>query len=645
MKKIKSLGVVILLLTNILAFSQQLPLVSSYYLNSYLSNPAFAGLKGTNVYLIGRGRSLPGTNGPESFISTIDGNFKKGTMGYGAKVYNDVINIIGRIGAYGTYSYKVVLPQNSLLSFGMSLGFEQNRILNDRIEAEVPKELMLANGASKSLFFDANFGISYHIEGLNIGLATYRFLGDNSNIIVNADPAEFYQYHFNRHYVSSVSYRTVLLKDKFFLDPTIQIKMASGMNPSIDASLVGNYEDKYWLGAAWRQKYGVDFIAGAKLFEKATIAYTYAMATSTNKTLNKNLHEITLGFKIGGKALNADTDKDGVYDMFDKELATISGCKVDRKGIALDSDFDKIIDCLDQQLITPFGAPVDLCGIALDSDNDKIIDLYDQEPETIEGNKVDEFGVSIIQNKTVLQLGVLIKDETITKIEKVKIESGLDSDNDGVADIYDKEQYTEHWKHTNGEASKDASECIVDKFGIANDSDGDGFYDCVDEEIFSARGVKVNPKGVANTLPNDLVPEKREDSDNDGISDDLDLELNTPKGVSVDQWGRSPQTNSDPNAVHHIDIASIEDASKEWNYYVIVGVFRYYNNLKNYQKYLIKTYNEQSLVLVTEQNYYYAYSKQVYSKKEAQGEVDRLNIKRLKDYIVGNPWIWREPKI
>ena len=168
--------------------------------------------------------------------------------------------------------------------------------------------------------------------------------------------------------------------------------------------------------------------------------------------------------------------------------------------------------------------------------------------------------------------------------------------------------------------------------------------DCSDAELLTPQGAKVNRKGISLKKQEDIIPEKSSDSDGDGISDELDLEPNTPIGASVDQWGRSPQVNSDPATVHRIDIAEIEDNSNQWDYYVIVGVFRYYNNLKNYQKYLLKTYDESTQVLVTDQSYYYVWTRQITTKADAQAEVSRLTTARLKDYIVGNPWLWREPK-
>ncbi len=60
----------------------------------------------------------------------------------------------------------------------------------------------------------------------------------------------------------------------------------------------------------------------------------------------------------------ADSDGDGVADLFDKEPNTPAGCPVDSHGVSKDTDGDGVVDCKDQQLITPTECqPVDANGV------------------------------------------------------------------------------------------------------------------------------------------------------------------------------------------------------------------------------------------------------------------------------------------
>jgi OOP family OmpA-OmpF porin len=89
-----------------------------------------------------------------------------------------------------------------------------------------------------------------------------------------------------------------------------------------------------------------------------------------------------------------------------------------------------------------------------------------------------------------------------------------DTDNDGVADIFDKEPNT-------------PAGVVVDGAGRAVDSDGDGVPDYKDADPFSPKGATVDADG------------KPVDSDGDGVPDVLDKEPNTKPGSLVNQEGKT----------------------------------------------------------------------------------------------------------
>jgi type IX secretion system PorP/SprF family membrane protein len=645
MKTLRIKGAILLGVLNFTAFGQQLPTLSSFTVNNYLINPANAGVKGNNAYLINRNQYHQNKNASETFMASVDGNFKNPKFGYGVVVYNDVLNAMGRSGAYGTYTYRLTLPQNHLLTFGLSFGAEQKRIQTNRLNSDMPAELTLTDQKTKEITMNGNFGIGYQFKNFQFGFAGYR-LFDNSNVNIDKGSTTNYDYIFKKHFTTSLSYKLSVLPRVLFIEPIMQIRMAKSMEPQAVLSLLTHYKEKFWVGASYRQAYGTDIMAGVNLAKQFKFSYTFAIANTSVHGLSRYTNELMLGYQFGKRNASYDKDKDGVPDYLDKEPETSTGCAVDKLGVALDSDRDNVPDCKDKQVDTPFGAPVDAMGIALDSDHDSVIDLLDQETDTPEGNLVDANGITLKEGVKVKEdHGVIISEPSPVSsptIEKVEVET--DSDKDNVPDILDKEIETPHWKHVGGSKEVDAANCIVDVNGVATDSDNDGVMDCVDEEIFTPKGSKVDANGISVGKPNEILSERSEDSDGDGISDELDLEPDSPKGVAVDQWGRSPLKSSDPSTVHRINLDDVVDNSPDYNYYVIIGVFRYYNNLKNYQKYLLKNYNESTQVLTTSQSYYFVWTKQVSTQAEALKEFERIKTKKLKDYIVGNPWLWQEEK-
>ncbi|MFT7590704.1 MAG: hypothetical protein ACI9UJ_000615, partial [bacterium] len=151
------------------------------------------------------------------------------------------------------------------------------------------------------------------------------------------------------------------------------------------------------------------------------------------------------------------------------------------------------------------------------------------------------------------------------------------------------------------------------------------------------RGSTVDKWGISLPDPNQI------DDDKDGVPNAVDLEPNTPAGAKVDANGRELK-NVNPVTANKLEIKDMEDNSTEWEYYMIVGVFKNKSNVLGYQAKLQTKYGERTKVLVTKAGYNYVYTKLVSTQQEAYKESDRLTSKQVEDFIVGNPWLWQEPK-
>ena len=93
----------------------------------------------------------------------------------------------------------------------------------------------------------------------------------------------------------------------------------------------------------------------------------------------------------------ADSDRDGVLDIWDECPSTPPGTNVGPNGCPLrdrqpDSDGDNVPDIRDVCPSTPPGVPVTPSGCSLDSDNDGVTSDRDRCPATSPGAVVDEFG-------------------------------------------------------------------------------------------------------------------------------------------------------------------------------------------------------------------------------------------------------------
>ncbi len=662
-----ALTVLVLVGLSLSGSAQQTPLVNHMYVNNYLMNPAYAGDKGANLYLLNRLQWADVEGAPETFVGTIDGMVGNTNLGYGLMLMNDVTNIVGKTGIFGTYAYKLPLSDKTQLSFGLSVGYEQNKILFDRVNATNPVEITLINNVEDQSNVDANAGIAITHDNFTFGLSSYQLFANRNGFQDETSQAN-YVYSFMRHYVANAGYRIQLEKDKLFLDPQVVVRFANQIDAQSDFNLMLNWGDMAWIGGGYRTNYGANFIAGGVLATKLVGSYSYGRSVGPIEKLSANSHEITIGYKFNGTLNKNDADKDGVYDALDKQPNTPEGCEVDGFGVALDGDIDGVPNCKDQELNTPLGAGVDEFGVAKDDDGDGVINLYDREPNSPKGCPVDKLGVSIDTDMDGVSDCKDMQLKTPLGAEVDENGVALDADSDGVADLYDLEPNTPHYKHIGGIENADASDCIVDGHGVAKDTDRDGIPDCIDletetpqgalvdkngrsidtdndgvpdgidREIDSPRGMKVDKWGVALKDPNQM------DDDKDGVPNAIDLEPNTPAGAKVDANGREIKAVVNPATVNKLEIKDMVDHSTEWEYYMVVGVFKNKGNVKGYQAKLQTKYGEVTKVLVTKAGYNYVYTKIVSTQEDAHKEVDRLTNKKVEDFIVGNPWLWKEPK-
>ncbi len=90
--------------------------------------------------------------------------------------------------------------------------------------------------------------------------------------------------------------------------------------------------------------------------------------------------------------VDIDSDRDGVFDNFDRCPNTPRLSKVDKYGCPIDSDRDGVLDYKDRCAKTPKGVKVDRNGCPIDSDGDGIVDYKDKCQDTKEGLNVDPNG-------------------------------------------------------------------------------------------------------------------------------------------------------------------------------------------------------------------------------------------------------------
>lgn len=276
--------------------AQQTPVLSHYYYNPYLINPALTGQsKETRAFFIYRHQWIGIPGSPETQSLTIDGPLADKRIGLGLNLNNDVSNIIGRFTGMVSASYALNLATDHELSFGMSLGILRNEVKFDQVRGDVTDPGLLQNAENRTTL-EGNAGLSYRFKKLRAGFVSEQLFNRK---LTYQNPADFREVSFLmvRHYLISLQY-DFALNQNWQLTPLVVLRSAQGLPAQVDINAMLNYRGIAWTNIAYRHESGVAMAIGAKISNQFVISYNYEMPTSDLRYTTGGSHEVMLGMRF-----------------------------------------------------------------------------------------------------------------------------------------------------------------------------------------------------------------------------------------------------------------------------------------------------------------------------------------------------------
>lgn len=277
--------------------AQQTSMLSHYFLNPYLYNPALAGQSAeTRAFFLYRRQWVGIPGAPETQVFTIDGLLNDHPVGLGININNDVSNIVGRFSGMLSSSYTVSLTEDHDLSFGMSLGVIRNRLEFDKIRAEDLTDKALLQNMDNRTVLEGSAGLSYRFGKLRVGFVSDQLFNKS---ITYENSADFRQISFAlvRHYMLTFQYDFWLNHD-LKLTPLVLLRNAQGLPIQLEINTVFKYKDFLWANLNYRHQAGLGFSLGANIEESLIVGYTYEIPTSGLREISTGSHEFTIGIRI-----------------------------------------------------------------------------------------------------------------------------------------------------------------------------------------------------------------------------------------------------------------------------------------------------------------------------------------------------------
>ena len=276
-------------------FSQELPLNSQIFLNPYYYNPAYAGFEDRPAFFIYRRQQWTGIEGaPKSVGINFHTIFNK-KLSFGIYAMNDQASIFNTSKALVTFGYRASFDEFHYISFALSGGAGFN---NTDLSTIDPDDPAVANALQNSIFLDGNAGFNYYNNGFNLGLSLPKIFKNKALSDQSFSQGEISPLN---DVIAMTSYRWEISENNFAFEPYLIYYYTKDLPGQFEAIGLFHLADVFWLGASYRQNYGMSGMVGLNIKDNFKFGYAYEFFTNELGSFNNGSHDIQLALVFGKK--------------------------------------------------------------------------------------------------------------------------------------------------------------------------------------------------------------------------------------------------------------------------------------------------------------------------------------------------------
>lgn len=292
----KNILILVLILSNLMGFSQQDAQFTQYMYNTSNVNPAYAGSRDViSIFALHRSQwvgldGAPVTNNLN--INTPIGS----NIGVGLGIVNDRIGVSDENNISADFSYTIQTSNNYKLAFGLKASANILNIAFDKLSYAVADPSFETNINNK---ISPNIGAGFYFYSDNtyIGLSVPNFLEtrhfDRNSTINSAKITAQERMHY---YL--IAGHVFDLSENIQFKPSLLTKIVQGAPLQIDASANFMFNEKFTIGAAYRWSAAGSLMAGFQINDSWLIGYGFDLETTRLKAFNSGSHEIFLRYEL-----------------------------------------------------------------------------------------------------------------------------------------------------------------------------------------------------------------------------------------------------------------------------------------------------------------------------------------------------------
>ncbi|MDZ7608446.1 MAG: type IX secretion system membrane protein PorP/SprF [Cyclobacteriaceae bacterium] len=285
---------------------QELPLNSQIFLNPYYYNPAFAGFEDRPAFYLYRRQQWTGIEGAPETVGINFHTIFNEKISFGLYVMNDKASIFNTSRALFTFGYRAKFDEFHYLSFALSGGAGFN---NTDLSTIDPDDPAMSNALENSIFLDGNAGFNYYNNGFNLGLSLPKIFKNTAISDQSFTQGEISPLN---DVIAMTSYRWEISENNFAFEPWMIYYYTKDLPGQFEAIGLFHLADVFWLGASYRQNYGMSGMVGLNIKDNFKFGYAYEFFTNELGSFNNGTHDIQLAMVFGKK------EKKGKVNMIEQ---------------------------------------------------------------------------------------------------------------------------------------------------------------------------------------------------------------------------------------------------------------------------------------------------------------------------------------
>ena len=273
-------------------FGQQEAQFTQFTDNQLFVNPAYAGSNGMlNATALHRQQWVGFNGGPQTSTFSFHSPMSYESVGLGLTLVNDQIGPLSQNMIYGDFSYSLKFSNQHRLSFGLKAGMNVIS-LNTSTLITTEDDPNLSKDVRNQVNPNLGFGVYYRAKNWFFGASSPKLFEQSyDGTALNLE---------KRHFFVNTG-AVFALTPTFKLRPVVQAKMTNGAPLSLDFSLAGIIQERFFVGAFYRLSAATGLYLQCQVAPTLRVGVATELGLTAMRKYNDGTYEIMLSYDISRK--------------------------------------------------------------------------------------------------------------------------------------------------------------------------------------------------------------------------------------------------------------------------------------------------------------------------------------------------------